>query len=566
MLTELSIRDIALIPRLHIRFGRGLNVLSGETGAGKSLVVGSLRLLCGDRAPPGFVRQGASRGIVEGIFEIDPSGWIAKELSGLGIEVEDGELILRREIAAEGKGRVRANGEAIPLRTLAAASELLIDLHGQHDHQSLLKPSYQLTALDECGGLLDARDQFATLHGQWRAARTEWENARRAFHEDHERTELARFQLRELEEAQAQPGERATLTAERGRLEQAEFLREASARIVDGISESEGSVHDVLAELAAAAESSAAHDPGWKSVARGLSRLTIDADELAREARSLGELAVDDPERLGWVRERVRLLEDLLRKYGPHEADLFAFRDRLRELDADPEARERRLAALEEQLVSISDKLVDHGNRLGRKRKTAARKLRKAVEGALGALGMEGTSFDAVVEPRAAGDRVAGEDSPLRAGRSGLDQVEFRLAANRGEDLRPLRHVASGGEISRVMLALKSVVGTARGTATMVFDEIDSGVGGTVAARVAGVLQRIAEGRQVLCITHLPAIAAVASVQLRVSKAEEDGRTVTSVDPVDGEIRVHEIARMLGGTDEVGAAVSHARELLKERT
>lgn len=562
MLAELSIRDIALIPSLHVRFLPGLNVLSGETGAGKSLVVGSLRLLCGARPPAGFVRQGAPRGIVEGIFEVDPDGWIARELTALGIEPEDGEVILCREIAAEGKGRARANGRAIPLATLTAASEILVDLHGQHDHQSLLRPASQLAALDEFAGLLDTAEEFARTLREWRAVCQEHDAAHTALREDRERNELARLQLRELDAANVQEGERAALVAEQRRLQQAETLREASRALSYRLAEADDSCQQQLSELAETAEEAARHDEAWNAVAEGLSRLAIDAEEWAREADRLGERAVDDPERLQEVRDRLRLIEDLLLRHGPAEADLLSFHAALRARNADPEAQERAVRALEARRGEFSDKLAGLGEALSGGRKKASGKLKKAVEKALAGLGMEGTTFEARLTPRAKGDAPFGEDSPHRAGSGGLETAEFLLSANRGEELRPLRDVASGGEISRVMLALKSVAGEARGTATMVFDEIDAGVGGLVAARVAEVLEKIAARRQVICITHLATIASAATSHMRVRKGEEGGRTVARLEPVEGEERVREVARMLGSADPEGVALDHARELL----
>ncbi|MGH2571817.1 MAG: DNA repair protein RecN [bacterium] len=563
MLTELSIRDLALIPSLRIRFGRGLNVLSGETGAGKSLVVGSLRLLCGERASPDIVRTGEQRAVVEGIFELDPAGWIARELTALGIELEDGELILRREIVVEGRGRVRANGNAIGVDALASAAELLVDLHGQHDHQSLLRPSYQLDALDGYAGLLDARDAFAADLARWKEAAEELARVREADRAESERAELARFQLREITDASPREGELAELTAELGRLESAELLRATAARLEETLAEAEGSVHDVISECAEAAGAASSHDPSWKPVAEALESLAIGVSEAARDARTCGERAVDDPERLAEVRDRVRLLHDLVRKYGPGEAELFAFWERLRVDAEDPEARERRLRALESVVEEISATLSRSGASLSRKRKAAAGKLREAVEAALAEVGMAGTGFEVRVGPRREGAAILGPAAAPRAGRRGLDEVEFLLAPNRGEEWRELRAIASGGEISRVMLALKSVLGEIRGTATMAFDEIDRGVGGRVATKVADLLAAIAENRQVICITHLPAIASRASVHLRVAKHEEKGRTVSTVEPVEGEERVLEIARMLGGDGAEGVAREHALELLR---
>jgi DNA repair protein RecN (Recombination protein N) len=563
LLTELSIRDVALIPQLRVRFGPGLNVVSGETGAGKSLVVGSLGLLCGERPPSDIVRTGEKRAVVEGIFELDPGGWIVRELAELGIDVEDGELIVRREIPAQGRGRVRANGNAIGLGTLVRASELLVDLHGQHDHQSLLRPSYQLDALDEYAGLWGARDRFAQELAQWREGAEELARLRADERDENEREELARFQFRELEEAAPRPGELAELTTELGRLERAEHLRATAARLVDRLAESEHSLRDVLSECAAEAQDAAAADRAWAPVAEALNSLAIGAAEAASDARACGERAVDDPARLAEVRDRVRSLQDLVRKYGPEEADLFAFWEKLRTEAADPEARRRRLDALEAQVGEMSDRLSRSGTALSRKRKSAARALREAVESALANLGMQGTGFEARIDRRRNGVAFRGEASPERAGPRGVDEVELQLSPNRGEERRPLRAIASGGEISRVMLALKSILGETRGTATMVFDEIDRGVGGLLASKVADVLASIAQSRQVICITHLAAIASRASVHLRVEKREEAGRTVSTVEPVVGEDRVREVARMLGGDREQGVAVEHARELLR---
>ena len=267
MLTELSVRDIALIDRLRVGFDSGLNVLSGETGAGKSLLVGTLGLLCGERPPANVVRSGAQRGVVEGIFTLDPGGWIARELAELGIEVEDGELILRREIVEGGKGRVRANEAAITLPILARAAELLVDLHGQHEHQSLLRPGAQLDALDEYAGLLAKREDFGRDLRAWQEVSTELREASAASAQEEARRELARFQLKELEEASLQPGELAELVAERRRLEQVEFLQGAAARLVDELSEADTSVRDSLHELADLAAEAAQADASWSAAA-----------------------------------------------------------------------------------------------------------------------------------------------------------------------------------------------------------------------------------------------------------------------------------------------------------
>ncbi|MGQ0720866.1 MAG: DNA repair protein RecN [Candidatus Eiseniibacteriota bacterium] len=562
MLAELSIRDIALIPELRLRFGPGLTVLSGETGAGKSLVVGGLRLLCGERSGGEVVRTGSELGVVEGVFEIPAGGWIAGELSALGIALEDGELIIRREIAASGRGRVRINGETVPLGTLTRAAECLIDLHGQHEHQSLFRTAFQLEALDDYAGSAELRAEFAERFAAWRVLGEEVGRLRAGAREEGARRELARFQLAELEAAKPRRGELDELRAELRRLENAARIRDTADRVVERLADGDGAVGDVASEAAEAAARAAESDPAWTETARALESLAISARELARDVRALGERAVADPERLEHVRERTRVLQGLLRRWGPDEDALFAAWERLRVEGGDPEAYERLLAEKERELAARGADTAELGARLSRDRRRGAGRLRKAMEAALADLGMDGTKFEARVAPRDQGVALT-EGGAERAAATGLDAVEYLLAANRGETMRALREVASGGEVSRVMLALQSVLGERRGTSTMVFDEIDAGVGGRVAARVAERLASLGERRQVLCITHLAQVASRAHAHLAVRKEESGGRTVSLVEPVEGEARVREIARMLGGS-EAGAAVEHARELLRE--
>ncbi len=563
MLTELSIRDIALISRLRVSFAPGLNVLSGETGAGKSLIVGGLRLLCGEKPAPDTVREGAERGFVEGVFELDPAGWIARELEEIGIPLDDGTLVLVREISASGKGRIRANGATLARAALERAASLLVDLHGQHDHQLLLRPSEQLAALDDAAGLSEAREAFASAFDSWRAARTARVERDAGTRDAVERRDLQRFQLQELESAALRPGEPAALDAERRRLEAAELLRTAAETIADRLLEAEDSVHDTVADLGVRAEEASARDPSWAGVAESLEALRIQAQEVGREARDRSRAVVDDPERLELVRARLRRIADLLRKYGPDEAALFDRWERLRAEPLDADAAARDLTALREREREFSAILARSGAELTRKRKARARSLARAIEASLEHLGLARARFEVQVAPRESGEALDDEPGSPRAGSSGLDAVELLFSANAGESPRPLNRVASGGELSRVMLALKSHLGRKRGTATMIFDEIDHGVGGVVASRIGEALAALARERQVLCITHLAQVASRAERHLRVAKAKDGARTVTTVEPVESEDRVREIARMLGSAAPEGIAVEHARELLR---
>lgn len=563
MLTELSIRDIALISSLRVTFGPGLNVLSGETGAGKSLVVGSLRLLCGERPAADLIREGAAHGIVEGVFELAPDGWIAKRLEEKGIPIEDGELVLSREIRPAGKGRIRANGVTLARAELEEAAALLVDLHGQHDHQLLLRASEQLEALDDAASLGKTREAFAEAFDGWRRVRDEIAERLAGTREAEERRELLRFQRAELEAAAIRPGESAELGAEKRKLEAAELLRVAGETIAESLVESERSIHDAIADLVGRAEEAAARDEAWKKMVESLETLRIGTQELGHDARELARRAVDDPERLEEVRTRGRLLADLQKKYGQDEAELLARLERLRGEPLDAESVESAIRALREREREFSAMLANSGAELTKKRKARAKSLSRAVERSLAHLGLERAHFEIQVLARESGEPFGEPGSAARAGKTGFDAVEFLFSANAGESPRPLRSIASGGELSRVMLALKSLLGKERGTATMVFDEIDLGVGGVVAGRIGDALQTLGRERQVLCITHLAAVASRADRHFRVRKDEESGRTVTSIDAVERDERVREIARMLGGASPEGIAIEHARELLR---
>jgi DNA repair protein RecN (Recombination protein N) len=563
VLVELSIRDLAIIPHLRISFGPGLNVLSGETGAGKSLIVGSLRLLCGERPPDDLVREGADAARVEGIFELAPDGWIARELAESGIPIDDGELVLSREIAGSGRGRIRANGVTLARTSLEEVGARLVDLHGQHDHQLLLRPNEQLDALDEWAELSEERERFAVEFRAWKDARALRERLVAGSREGTERRELRRFQRREIEAADPKPGEIAALRSELKRLEAAELLRVVAQEVAEALLDAERSVHDVVANLADRTREAASFDPAWTRLSEDLEALRIQAQEIGRDAHTRMRGIVDDPERLAEARDRLRIWGDLLRKYGPAEDDVLALRARLAQETLDPEDEARAIEVARAREREFSARLARSGAELSKKRTKHARTLAKDVERTLARLGLEHARFDVQVVPRDAGETLADEAGELKVGATGVDAVEFFFTANPGEGPRPLRRVASGGEISRVMLALKTLLGSKRGTATMVFDEIDHGVGGTVAGRIGEALAKLSKDRQVICITHLAPIASRADVHLRAFKAEEGGRTVTTVERVDGEERVREVARMLGASTSRGIAADHARELLR---
>lgn len=563
MLSELSIRDVALISRLHLTFRPGLNVLSGETGAGKSLIVGSLRLLGGEKASPDVIREGANRAFLQATFELDPRGWIAQEMVAAGIPLDDGELVVSREFAAQGQGKIRVNGVTVARSQWIELSSMLVDLHGQHDQQRLLSAQEQRTSLDAFAGLTEDVDRFGAVFQDWKRTRQELEHLRSTLRNSRDRSDLVRFQLEEISRAEPKSGEVSRLESEQARLEAADFLRRTADEIVDRVLEGENAIHDVIARLCGKAEEASRQVAEWRPLAESLESMRVQAQEVGREARAISRETVEDPERLDAVRNRLRKLADLLRKYGPTEAELLARWEGLQRENQDPAQREQEVEVLEKRVQEISATLATLGKTLTKSRKLHARKLSSAMEKALEPLGMARARFEIRFSALGSGLPLASTSESLLVGPTGFDDVEFLFSANPGESPKALGKIASGGETSRVMLALKTILGRIREPATMVFDEVDAGIGGVVAGRVGEALEKLANDRQILCITHLPQVASRATHHLVVSKREDEGRTVSEVTIVEGEERVREIARMFGDDSPRGVALDHARSLLR---
>lgn len=563
MLSELSIRDVALISRLHLSFRPGLNVLSGETGAGKSLIVGSLRLLGGEKAPPDVIREGENRAYLQATFELDPKGWIAQEMIAAGIPLDDGELVVSREFVAQGQGKIRVNGVTVARSQWSDLSSMLVDLHGQHDQQRLLSAQEQRSSLDAFAGLTEDVDRFGAAFQEWRRTHQELEELRRTLRDSRDRRDLVRFQVEEISRIEPKAGEVSRLESEQARLEAADFLRRTADEIVDRVLEGENAIHDVIARLCGKAEEASRQAAEWRPLAESLESMRVQAQEVGREARAISRETVEDPERLDAVRNRLRKLAELLRKYGPTEAELFARWESLKRENQDPAQREREAEVLEKRLQEISATLATLGKTLTKSRKLHARKLSSAMEKALEPLGMSRARFDIRFTALGNGLPWSETSEGILVGPSGFDDVEFLFSANPGESPKALGKIASGGETSRVMLALKTILGRIREPATMVFDEVDAGIGGVVAGRVGEAMETLAKDRQILCITHLPQVASRATHHLVVSKREDEGRTVSEVTIVEGEERVREIARMFGDDSPRGVALDHARSLLR---
>ena len=550
MLIELRIKDYAVIHDLTLELGSGLSALSGETGAGKSIIVGALSLLLGERAASDTVRTGAERAMVEAVFDVATYPKLGVQLDDLGIEAEDGLLILRREVAAVGRNRAWINESPTTARTVGELGRSLVDLHGQHEHQTLLRKDTQRHILDAFGeaeedasAVEEAYEELGGLEAKLR----ELQDHRR---ELASRVDFLRFQMRELEEADVQSGEEEALTEESGRLENSEELLGETTRIHDELYSAEGALTDKVSGLA----QTLARLKGWDPALEG------PHEELQGAYHALAEVGRDlsvyvgglrhDPGRLEEVRSRLDLIHSLKRKYGPTAEDVIASRDRVRaKLDEveDGGWDEDTLAA---EVDRTRSDLIAAAARLSEKRQAAATRLEEEVEALLPDLGLPAGTF-----------KVQMDTLPEVESR-GAESIEFLVSVNAGFPPSSLARVASGGELSRVMLTLKAILAQVDQVPTLVFDEIDAGIGGQVASLVAAKLKDVARYHQVFVVTHLPQLASQACSHLLVEKDEREGLAATAVRGLTGDARVREIARMLGGDPESETSQDHARELL----
>ncbi|HVP28563.1 MAG TPA: DNA repair protein RecN [Myxococcota bacterium] len=571
VIETLRIRDLALAESVELEFGPGLNVLTGETGAGKSIVLGALALLAGGRADAEAVREGAAEAVVEAVFQAGGVPELEAELAQRGIELEDSGLVVRRSVgAAERAGgasrrsRAQLAGQLVPVATLAEVFAGRIEISSQHESQALLRPDTHGRLLDAHAGLLPWRSEVAEGHAALRRLDAEIARLRGAAEERARRQDFLGFQAREIDEAKLQPGEHAALAAERARLVHASRLAAeaglAAACLAGDGGDAEGAApaHDRVSEAARRIEAAARLDPGLEPLAQRLRTLGAELDDVARELERYGATIEADPERAGVVEERLALLERLRRKYGTDEAEILAFREGVGAELAELGGSDERLAVLARERGEVRARLADAAARLTAGREAGARALAHELEQALAALAMPGARFE-IALPRFT--PPAGEEE-LPCGPRGAEEPEILFSANPGEAARPLRRVASGGELSRVFLALKNVLRRAEAGMVLVFDEVDAGIGGAVADRVGRVLAELASEHQVLCITHLPQIAARASAHFRVRKIVRAGRTVTEVLPLGPKERVEEIARMAGGETVTEATRRHAEALL----
>ncbi|MGH7679102.1 MAG: DNA repair protein RecN [Gemmatimonadaceae bacterium] len=550
MLTELRIRNFAIIESLTLPLGPGFNVLTGETGAGKSIIVGALGLLLGERATADVVRTGSDRASVEGVFDTGGRPEIVKTLDERGIEADDALVVLKREVTSAGRTRAWVNGTTVTATILADIGRALIDLHGQHEAQSLLDADSQREMLDDFAGAKAEAAAVRETHATLAAVRREIADLSSRRAEAERRADYLKHVAREIAEAKLREGEDARLEEEARRLENAEGIRESAASLSAMLEDEESGALPRLSQAARLLLQLQRLDPTLSRLQESFDAGFYSIESLARELAEYSGSVDLDPARLDEVRRRRELLFRLTKKYGPTVADVIAAgRDAKRELDLlDTAALD--LGELQARETKASETLRAAATRLTSRRREAAGKLSKAVGAVLPELGMSDGRLQ--VELKAVSEISS----------NGAEDVEFRVALNVGHDARPLARVASGGELSRVMLALKTILAGLDRVPTLVFDEVDAGIGGRVGQQVGDTLRRVASAHQVFAITHLAQIAARANRHILVTKGPQAGVTTTDVRLLSDAERVGEIARMLGGDPESAASLTHARELL----
>jgi DNA repair protein RecN (Recombination protein N) len=555
MLSELVISDFAIISHLEIHFKPGLNILSGETGAGKSIIINAVNLILGGRASADLIRTGCREARVEALFTLPENSPIQSLLTALDLP-SDEELVIKRHISREGRNKIMINGSIATLQVLSQVGLLLISISGQHEHQMLLRPDNHLYFLDDFGGLTEERLELNAAFSSYQSLHDQRRSLEKEIREGEERQELARFQREDIEKANLKDGEDALLEEERTRLQHAEELLQTVAETYQALYERERALVAELAFCIKAIDKGAEVDSRLGTVAEALRSAKVEIEEAALELRDLQKTIVIDPQRLQEVEERLVWINKLKRKYGSSIEEILGFKARVSEMMENLDHKREALGRISREMETLEQNMLSKAHRLSKKRTEAAEAFEASVKKELDLLDMRGTQFEVRFLE---GGEKAGE--ALKA--DGFDRVEFMLSPNVGEEVKPLSKIASGGELSRIMLALKTILARTGAVETVVFDEVDSGIGGATAEVVGDKLRTLSEYHQILCITHLPQIASKGTTHFRVQKTVEDRRTRTVIWELDAEQRVREIARLLGGKKISEQAVAHAREILR---
>ena len=551
MLRELQISNLAIIEKLHVEFHGGLNILTGETGAGKSIIIDAVNLILGGRASSDLIRSGAEDASVEALFDLSGRGAILESLAQAGVECEAGELLVRRVVSRSGKNRVFIAGALATTSMLSDLSRTLINIYGQHESQTLLKTEQHLRLLDGFAGTLALRDLFAERFDQYQRAKGELEALEQGAREAARRLDLLGFQSEEIAQAKLYPGEEEELAEERMRLAHGEKLLTSSQQAFDALYGGDHAILGALRRVISGVAEAGAIDRTLAPVAETLEGAYAQLEDASLTLRDYASAVEADPRRLEQLDDRLHAINALKKKYGADIAEILAYKEgvdaELAELSGREETRDQLLGRIED----LKKELARQGAELSQRRRAGAALLKAGMERELAELAMSHavfeTSFETSAEPRA----------------QGFERAEFLFSPNPGEPPKPLAKVASGGELSRLMLALKQLHPESD-VPTLIFDEVDTGIGGATSALVGKKLKRVAGSQQVLAITHHPQVAACADLHLRVEKSVREGRTATRVARLSTEERVAEVARMLAGARVTEKTLEHAREMIQE--
>jgi DNA repair protein RecN (Recombination protein N) len=552
MLLELVVENYAVVERLRVHFHAGLNLLTGETGSGKSIIVDALGLLLGGRASADMLRTGAARARVAGIFEARDHPGVRRLLEPAGLELEEGELLIEREILSSGKSRAFVGSRPVAVSLLKELAPHLADIHGQHDQQLLFSTEAQRDMLDAFAGNRELLDRVAGIYTQWRGAAADLEELERSEQEKLRLLDLWSFQRKEIEGAAIEPDEDTALENERRVLQNVQRLQAAAAAAYDAVYESPESALSLARAAAKRVDELCRIDSSLEPLREHLKAADLSLQEVSYSLRDYLSNLEANPGRLEEIENRLAALDKLKRKYGQSLAQVLAFLDEVRGQIAAVEQSGERMEQLRAARKKLAQEFEAAAGELTERRAAAARKLEKRVEAELAQLAMERTVFRVAI-------------APAEWSAAGADAIEFLVSPNLGEEPRPLEKVASGGEISRLALALKTCLAAPKNRMirTLVFDEVDAGVGGSAAEGVGRRLKKLAAVNQVLCVTHLPQIASFADHHYRVAKQESNGRTVAVLEELDASARTREVGRMLSGQKLTPEALKNAEQLIK---
>ncbi len=554
MLTHIHIWNFAIVEQLDLELEAGMTVLTGETGAGKSILLDALGLALGDRADSSVIRHGAEKAEISVTFDTRQAGEAERWLREHELDSAE-ECIIRRIISANGPSRAFINGKPSPASLLRELGEMLVDLHGQHEHHSLLRREVQQQLLDDYADHPALLEAVARAFDQWQSLRRDMRELEQARSERDSRLELLRYQVGELEALDLAEGEPGELETEHRRLANARQLLESCERLLGLLEENEeGAVQSLLGHGLSEVQSLTGMDPALENAAGLLDSAAIQIREAVSDLRHYRDSLALDPQRLAEVEERLGSITDLSRKHQVPAAELPALLPRLQAELAQLEQADIRAGRLREDIEQARGEYLSRAKKLGQSRKKAAKKLAAQVSERMQQLGMEGGRFEIEL-------RARGQDD---FSRQGQEQAEFMVSANPGQPLRPLGKVASGGELSRISLAIQVISASSSPIPTLIFDEVDVGIGGRVAEIVGRQLRELAGQRQVICVTHLPQVAALGHHHLQVCKQAGDGSTRSRIQVLEGAKRVDEVARMLGGLRITEQTLNHAREMIED--